>query len=85
MTRFLALVALATSLAVETAPAPARRLPRAVLEDKVRGGWAGQMIGVSFGAPTEFQSNGKINEGELDVDARAWSRTRSTRTTSTWR
>ena len=41
-------------------PAP-RRMSRAVLEDKVRGGWAGQMIGVAFGAPTEFQSNGKIN------------------------
>jgi hypothetical protein len=42
-----------------------RRLPRDVLEDKVRGGWAGQMIGVSFGAPTEFRSNGKIIEGPL--------------------
>jgi hypothetical protein len=25
------------------------------LADKIRGGWAGQMVGVSFGAPTEFQ------------------------------
>jgi len=47
------------------AEAPARRMSRAVLEDKVRGGWAGQMIGVAFGAPTEFRSNGKINEAEL--------------------
>ncbi len=30
----------------------ARRLSQAVLKDKIRGGWAGQMIGVSFGAPT---------------------------------
>ncbi|HEY6553527.1 MAG TPA: ADP-ribosylglycohydrolase family protein, partial [Vicinamibacteria bacterium] len=45
--------------------APTRRLSRAVLEDKVRGGWAGQMIGVSYGAPTEFRSNGKIIEGNL--------------------
>ncbi|MEO8077954.1 MAG: ADP-ribosylglycohydrolase family protein, partial [Acidobacteriota bacterium] len=44
---------------------PERRLTRAALEDKIRGGWAGQMIGVSFGAPSEFQSNGKIIEGEL--------------------
>jgi hypothetical protein len=43
----------------------ARRMSRAVLEDKVRGGWAGQMIGVAYGAPTEFKSNGKINEAEL--------------------
>ena len=42
-----------------------RKMSRAVLEDKVRGGWAGQMIGVAFGAPTEFKSNGKILEGEL--------------------
>lgn len=42
-----------------------RRLPLQVLEDKIRGGWAGQMIGVSFGAPTEFKSNGRIIEGDL--------------------
>ena len=41
------------------------QISRATLEDKVRGGWAGQMIGVSFGAPTEFKSNGRILEGEL--------------------
>lgn len=44
---------------------PMRRLTRAALEDKIRGGWAGQMIGVSFGAPSEFQSNGKLIEGAL--------------------
>jgi hypothetical protein len=42
-----------------------RHLSRATLEDKIRGGWAGQMIGVSYGAPTEFKSNAKILEGEL--------------------
>jgi ADP-ribosylglycohydrolase len=42
-----------------------RTLSRKVFEDKVRGGWAGQMIGVSFGAPTEFTSNGKLIEGDL--------------------
>jgi hypothetical protein len=42
-----------------------RHLDRATFEDKVRGGWAGQMVGVSFGAPTEFHSNGKIIEGDL--------------------
>ena len=43
-----------------------RRLSRTTLEDKIRGGWAGQMIGVSYGAPTEFRSNGKIIEGNLN-------------------
>lgn len=42
-----------------------RRISVQMLEDKVRGGWAGQMIGVSYGAPTEFRSNGKIIEGKL--------------------
>jgi hypothetical protein len=61
----------ALAVAVILAPALAfsqaapRRLSRAMLEDKVRGGWAGQMIGVSYGAPTEFRSNGKIIEGNL--------------------
>ena len=49
-----------------TEKTPERRLSRAVLEDKVRGGWAGQMIGVAYGGPTEFNSNGKILEGEIE-------------------
>jgi ADP-ribosylglycohydrolase len=40
-------------------------LLRVELENKVRGGWAGQMIGVAFGAPTEFSSQGRIIEGPL--------------------
>jgi hypothetical protein len=35
------------------------------LRDKIAGGWAGQMIGVSFGAPTEFKYREQIIEGEL--------------------
>jgi hypothetical protein len=41
------------------------RVSRADLLNKIKGGWAGQMIGVAYGAPTEFQSNGKILEREL--------------------
>jgi hypothetical protein len=37
-----------------------RSIELGVLEDKVRGGWAGQMIGVSFGEPTEFRYRGEI-------------------------
>lgn len=44
---------------------PARRITRQALEDKIRGGWAGQMIGVSYGAPTEFNYLGKIIEREI--------------------
>jgi hypothetical protein len=34
---------------------PVKTISLKALEDKIRGGWAGQMIGVSFGAPTEFR------------------------------
>ena len=58
-------VALAATLA-GAQNAASRHLSRSALEDKIRGGWAGQMIGVSYGAPTEFRSNGKIIEGNLN-------------------
>lgn len=45
--------------------AATRTLTRAELLDKIRGGWAGQMIGVAYGAPTEFKSNGKIGAWDL--------------------
>src|SRR5512133_323086 len=31
-----------------------------VLKDKIAGGWAGKLIGVTYGAPTEFRAQGKI-------------------------
>ena len=31
-----------------------------VLKDKIAGGWAGKMVGVTYGAPTEFRAKGKI-------------------------
>lgn len=42
-----------------------KELPIEMLRDKIRCGWAGQMIGVSFGAPTEFRHQQKIIEGPL--------------------
>ena len=30
------------------------------LKDKIRGGWAGQTIGVTFGGPTEFRFKGTM-------------------------
>jgi hypothetical protein len=30
-----------------------------ILRDKISGGWAGKMIGVTYGAPTEFRAQGK--------------------------
>ncbi|RYY09034.1 MAG: ADP-ribosylglycohydrolase family protein, partial [Chitinophagaceae bacterium] len=33
-------------------------LSKKVIADKIRGGWAGQTIGVTFGGPYEFRFNG---------------------------
>ena len=35
-------------------------IPTEVLRDKIKGGWAGQTIGVTFGGPTEFRYNGTM-------------------------
>jgi hypothetical protein len=49
----------------EPEPTAMRRISRAALTDKIRGGWAAQMIGVSFGEPTEFKFRGAINETDV--------------------
>ncbi len=49
---------LAVSLLM-SATAEERTLSKERFLDKCKGAWAGQMIGVCFGAPYEFQSNGK--------------------------
>jgi hypothetical protein len=46
-------------------PAGESSISLAVLRDKIEGGWAGQMIGVAFGAPTEFKYREKIIEDDL--------------------
>ncbi len=58
-------VLLSAVLSLSAGAQDQRRISLASLEDKIRGGWAGQMIGVAYGAPTEFRSNGRINEAEL--------------------
>jgi len=35
------------------------------LRDKIAGGWAGKMVGVAYGAPTEFRAQGETYEKEL--------------------
>jgi hypothetical protein len=62
---FLAAFLAGPALAAQKLTSEPNRLSRELLEDKIRGGWAGQMIGVSYGAHTEFKACGKIYEGEL--------------------
>ena len=59
------IVVIAVSLLVVLAVArpqrePLREISLSELRDKIEGGWAGQMIGVSYGAPTEFRHLEKI-------------------------
>lgn len=41
-------------------PGEFKTLSPEVLRDKIAGGWAGKMIGVTYGAPTEFRALGQI-------------------------
>ncbi len=52
----------ADGVALVPTPAQARTatLTKARLLDKIRGGWAGQTIGCTFGGPTEFRFQGTI-------------------------
>ena len=47
------------------APAKTWTLPLDTFRDRLRGGWAGQMIGVSYGSIYEFKSNGAPITGPL--------------------
>ncbi|MBE7177656.1 MAG: ADP-ribosylglycohydrolase family protein [Mucilaginibacter polytrichastri] len=44
------------------------KIPLAVLKDKIKGGWAGQTIGVTFGGPTEFRYNGTFIQDYQSID-----------------
>lgn len=48
------------------ASVPTRTLSLEELEDRVRGGWAGKMVGVTYGAPTEFRYRQRINKDPRD-------------------
>ena len=72
-----------TALAQAPAKTPAKKAPqaaaasapqtltmsKATLRDKIKGGWAGQTIGVTYGGPLEFKYNGTIIQ---DYQPIAW-------------
>ena len=43
-------------------------LSKDVLLDKIKGGWAGQTIGCTYGGPTEFRFNGTIIHDYVPID-----------------
>lgn len=59
---FSVVVAIAIALSTcATAPDTGeQQIPLSQLRDKIAGGWAGQMIGVSYGGPTEFRHRESI-------------------------
>src|SRR5215203_4922679 len=61
MTRSVAAVVIAALAVPALAAAQSRvTLTTEVLRDKIKGGWAGQTIGVTFGGPTEFRYRGTL-------------------------
>jgi hypothetical protein len=54
-----------------------RMVTSEVLKDKIAGGWAGKMIGVTYGAPTEFRAQGQIYNDSIrwaqqDIQGSIW-------------
>jgi len=56
-----------SALAEANAQARTLRLSHAELKDRIRGGWAGQTIGVTFGGPTEFRYNGTMINDHIPI------------------
>jgi len=57
--------------------ADSRTITAEVLKDKIAGGWAGKMIGVTYGAPTEFRAETKTFDDSIkwvpaDVKGAIW-------------
>ncbi len=79
MLRLFALAALAmiSFSACTTKPGDVQVITTETLKDKIAGGWAGKMIGVTYGAPTEFRAQGKIFDDSIhwtakDIQGSMW-------------
>ena len=59
------IIALALSSCKMKHESEMRTIPPDVLKDKIAGGWAGKMIGVSYGVPTEFEAHGFTFEDSI--------------------
>ena len=53
----------------ETATLPeTKTLTKEVLMDKIKGAWAGQTIGCTYGGPTEFKFNGTMIQDNIPIE-----------------
>ena len=71
------IVVLAITSCDKKQSADTRTISNEMLKDKIAGGWAGKMIGVTYGAPTEFHAQGKTFEDSIkwapaDVKGSIW-------------
>lgn len=60
-------IAIATSFLCVPATAKNITLTKDALMDKIKGGWAGQVIGCTYGGPTEFKYNSRIIEDDVKL------------------
>ncbi len=42
-------------------------ISKSILQDKIKGGWAGQVIGCTYGGPTEFKFNGTMIGDQVPI------------------
>lgn len=64
-------------LSCKNTPEGIRTISSDLLKDKIAGGWAGKMIGVTYGAPTEFRALNKIYNDSIkwkpaDIKGSLW-------------
>ena len=62
---FISLFVIGMSSCTNQKPADTRTISTETLKDKIAGGWAGKMLGVTYGAPTEFKAQGKTFEDSI--------------------
>jgi hypothetical protein len=74
---FYLLIFLVAVASCKPSPSEFRTINPEVLKDKIAGGWAGKMVGVTYGAPTEFRAQGKTFEDSIkwkpsDIKGSMW-------------
>jgi hypothetical protein len=62
----LIVIGLAISFSCKNSTEEFRTIKPDVLKDKIAGGWAGKMIGVTYGAPTEFRGQNQTYEDSIN-------------------
>ncbi|MBN2633402.1 MAG: ADP-ribosylglycohydrolase family protein, partial [Bacteroidales bacterium] len=53
-------------ISCNNSPGTFRSIKPEILKDKIAGGWAGKMIGVTYGGPTEFRAQGVTYEDSIN-------------------